>query len=166
MKNNIVETILGAAVILAAAGFLTFAVTTANIQKVDGYTVTATFSEATGISPGADVRISGVKVGSLVDMSLDNVTYLAELTMSVKPEIELPTDTVAKIATEGFFGGKYLALEPGGAEDFLQPGDRIQYTQGSVNLEELIGKFIFNGSGDQADASADGSSASTIGGSF
>ncbi len=144
MPNNAIETILGAVVLVATGGFLVFALSTADLKKVDGYEVSATFSQATGISPGADVRISGVKVGSVTDLALDDITYLAKISMSIKPNIELPKDTVAKIATEGLFGGKYMSLEPGGSEELLADGGIIYYTQGSVNLEELIGKFIFS----------------------
>ena len=144
MKNNVIETILGAVVLIVAGLFISFAVSTANLNKVDGYTVTANFSNIDGITEGQDVRISGVNIGSVEQITLDPITYLAQVSLSIDPSIELPTDTVAKVSSEGLLGGKYMSLEPGGEEALLKEGEQIQYTQSSVNLEEMIGKFIFS----------------------
>ena len=145
MKNNVIETILGAVVLIIAGLFLYFALSTANLNKVEGYNVSASFSSVDGITVGQDVKLSGVKIGSVEGIALDATTYLAQVTLSIDPAIKLPTDTVAKISSEGLLGGKFLALEPGAEEEFLNDGDKIQYTQSAVNLEELIGKFIFSG---------------------
>lgn len=151
MKNNVIETILGAVVLIVAGLFISFAVSTANLNKVDGYTVTANFSNISGITDGQDVRISGVKIGSVEDITLDPITYLAQVTLSIDPSVELSTDTVAKVSSEGLLGGKYMSLEPGGEEDLIKEGGQIQYTQSSVNLEEMIGKFIFSAAENGAD---------------
>lgn len=145
MKNNVIETILGAVVLIVAGLFISFAVSTANLNKVKGYNVTANFSSIDGITEGQDVRISGVNIGSVEEISLDEITFLAQVTFSIDPSIQLPIDTVAKVSSEGLLGGKYMSLEPGGEEEVLKAGDQIQYTQSGVNLEEMIGKFIFNG---------------------
>lgn len=150
MKNNVIETILGAVVLIVAGLFVSFAVSTANLNKVKGYNVTANFSNIDGITEGQDVRISGVNIGSIEKITLDEITYLAQVTLSIDPAIQLPLDTVAKVSSEGLLGGKYMSLEPGGEEDYLKEGDRIQYTQSGVNLEEMIGKFIFSGADDGA----------------
>jgi len=144
MNHNAIETILGAVVLLIAGIFLVFAMGVADLRKVSGYPVIANFSKVDGISSGMDVRISGVKVGSISKTELDPETYLAKVTLSINPKIKLPTDTVAKISSESLLGGKYMALEPGAEEDMIAPGGQIQYTQASVNLEEMIGKFIFS----------------------
>lgn len=151
MKNNVIETILGAVVLIVAGLFISFAVSTANLNKVKGYAVTANFSNIDGITEGQDVRISGVNIGSVEKIDLDPITYLANVTFSIDPSIELPTDTVAKVASEGLLGGKYMSLEPGGEEALLKEGEQIQYTQSSVNLEEMIGKFIFSAAENGAD---------------
>lgn len=144
MNHNIIETVLGAVVLLVAAIFLTMALNAADVKGVKGYDVVADFAKVDGISPGIDVRISGVKVGSVVKTELDTKTYLAHVTMSIANDIKLPIDTVAKVSSEGLLGGKYMALEPGAEDETLPSGGKIQYTQASLNLEEMIGKFIFS----------------------
>ena len=144
MNHNAIETVLGAVVLLVAGIFLTFALQEVDMRKVSGYSITANFSKIDGISPGIDVRISGVKVGSILKTELDPDTFLATVTMSIAPNIKLPIDTVAKVSSEGLLGGKYMALEPGAEDETLKEGGQIQYTQASLNLEEMIGKFIFS----------------------
>ncbi len=144
MNHNAIETVLGGIVLLIAGFFLVFALGAADMKSVSGYNVSANFSNADGLNPGLDVRISGVKVGSIVSTKLDPKTYQAKVTMSIMPNIELPTDTVAKVSSEGLLGGKYMALEPGAEEEMIKPNGRIQYTQAALNLEEMIGKFIFS----------------------
>lgn len=144
MNHNTVETVLGGVVLAVAGVFLTIALSSASFKQTSGYTVNANFAKADGITPGMDVRMSGVKIGSVSNMSLDSKTYLAHIAMTIQSSIELPTDTVAKVASESILGGKYLTLEPGGDEDMIKDGGTIQYTQSAVNLEELIGKFIFS----------------------
>lgn len=144
MKRSVIETVLGAVVLFIAGFFLVFSYKTANIQKVSGYEVTADFSGIGGLSIGDDVQISGVKVGSVTNVSLDPETYLAKVRMSILPGIELPEDTAALISSESLLGGKYLALEPGAAEEMIEPGGRVPYTQAPQNLEQLLGQFIFS----------------------
>ena len=144
MKRSVIETVLGALVLLIAAIFLVYSYDTANVGDVNGYALKARFASVGGLSVGDNVRISGVKVGTISDISLDKESYLAEVTMSIKPGIELAGDTSARITSEGLLGGKFLALEPGGMGDMLEDGDRIQYTQSAQNLEQLLGEFIFS----------------------
>lgn len=149
MNHNIVETVLGGVVLVITGIFLVFALSSASFKQTNGYSVHAHFSKADGIAPGMDVRLSGVKIGSVSNMTLDRDTYLANVTMTIQNDIQLPIDTVAKIASESILGGKYLTLEPGAEEEMLKDGDRIQYTQAAVNLEDMIGKFIFDGEKDE-----------------
>lgn len=144
MNHNVIETVLGAVVLAIAAFFLIFALGAADMRKVSGYEVTANFSKIDGLASGLDVRMSGVKVGTVLKTELDPKTYLAKVTLGIDNSIQLPVDTVAKIASESLLGGKYLALEPGAEDEMLKDGGEIQYTQASVNLEEMIGKFIFS----------------------
>jgi phospholipid/cholesterol/gamma-HCH transport system substrate-binding protein len=144
MNHNAIETVLGAVVIFIAGFFLVFAMGAADMKRVSGYDVSANFSKADGINQGLDVRISGVKVGTVEKTELDPKTYLAKVTMTIAPNIQLPTDTVAKVASESLLGGKYMALEPGADDTMIKPNGQIQYTQTALNLEEMIGKFIFS----------------------
>lgn len=144
MNHNVIETVLGAVVLLVAGIFLILALGAADVRRVDGYEVSANFAKIDGINPGIDVRISGVKVGSVVKTMLDPKTYQARVTMNISDNIQLPTDTVAKVSSEGLLGGKYMALEPGADDQMISKNGTIEYTQASLNLEEMIGKFIFS----------------------
>lgn len=144
MKRSVVETVLGAVVLFVAGFFLVFSYNTANVKKVSGYEIVADFSGIGGLAVGDDVQVSGVKIGSVIEVALNTQTYLARVKMSIDPAVKLPVDTSALISSESLMGGKYLSLEPGGDEQMMKPGDRIQYTQAPQNLEQLLGKFIFS----------------------
>lgn len=147
MQKNIVETLMGAVVLIAALAFLIFAYQKSDVRVQDGYTVTAKFDNASGIALGSDVRVGGIKVGVVSDLGLDPTTYQALVSMQVSKSTKLPKDSSAAITGDGLLGGKYVQIAPGGDEEFLGKGDVIQYTQSSVNLEEMIGKFMFSGGG-------------------
>jgi phospholipid/cholesterol/gamma-HCH transport system substrate-binding protein len=147
MSGNVIETVMGAVVLAVAAFFLFFAYTTSQVRAVDGYTVTAQFTRVDGIRDGSDVRIAGVKVGSVTAENLDPKTYLATLKMSINPEYKLPEDTVAEVISSSLLGDKYLALVPGGSDKNIPPGGQIKYTQATASLEDLIGQMIFSQAG-------------------
>lgn len=144
MSNRLIETLAGAAVIAVAVGFAAYSYSRAGIDTVDGYEIMASFNSIDGLSVGNDVRISGVKVGSVTGQDLDPKTYMAVIKMSVRSDLELPLDSSAKIASDGLLGGKFVALEPGGDIEMIEEGGEIEYTQGSVNLEDLIGQVIYS----------------------
>ncbi|HYC02459.1 MAG TPA: outer membrane lipid asymmetry maintenance protein MlaD [Azospirillaceae bacterium] len=147
MRRNVIETVLGAVVLAVAGFFLFFAYTSANIRTGDGYPLEARFSSSGGINPGAVVRISGVKVGTVTGQSLDPKSFQAVITMEIDNGVQLPRDTTAVIASESLLGGRFLDLQPGGDEEMLKPGERIEYTQAAVNLEDLLGRFMFSSGG-------------------
>jgi phospholipid/cholesterol/gamma-HCH transport system substrate-binding protein len=144
VRQNVIETVLGAVVLVAAAFFLYFAYSTSQLRAVEGYEVSAQFDRIDGIRDGSDVRISGIKVGSVLSTKLDPKTYLATVTMSVDPAYKLPEDTVAEVLSAGLLGNEYMALVPGGSRKMIPPGGRILYTQAPVNIENLIGKYMFS----------------------
>jgi phospholipid/cholesterol/gamma-HCH transport system substrate-binding protein len=144
MSRNIVETILGAVVLIVALGFLAWAYGRSEAGDPGGYTLRAKFDRVDGLEIGGDVRISGIKVGQVLAQQLDPVTYRAEVTFSVRDGIEIPADSSAAIVSTGLLGGKYLALVPGGDERLLADGGELTLTQSSVNLEDLIGRYIFS----------------------
>lgn len=147
MGNNLVETLTGAVVLAVAVVFLLFAYEKAEVAAVDGYPVTARFEKIDGVKPGTDVTLGGIKIGSVTRQHLDLETYLAVVELSVRDEVKLPTDSSIRITSDGLLGGKYLAVQPGGADEMLQPGGEIRYTQGAVDLTELLGKAIYSGTG-------------------
>ncbi|WP_025898908.1 outer membrane lipid asymmetry maintenance protein MlaD [Sneathiella glossodoripedis] len=147
MGNNIVETIIGAVVLAFAAIFLIFAYRTADIGGGgNGLNLVARFDQVDGLQVGSDVRMSGIKVGTVTSQHLDPKTYEAVIGISIAKEIELPEDTAAKIASESLLGGSYLDLEPGGADAMLADGGEITFTQSAVSLMDLIGQAIFSAS--------------------
>lgn len=148
MHRNLIETVMGGVVLAVALFFLVFAYTSADLGSVDGYEVVARFQSIEGLSVGSDVRISGVKVGTVVSQELDPLSFLAEVRMSIDESIELPIDTAAIIASESLLGGKFMRLEPGGDEELIGPGGVVEYTQAPVNVEELLGRFIFGSQSD------------------
>jgi phospholipid/cholesterol/gamma-HCH transport system substrate-binding protein len=153
MKRNMIETVLGAVVLLVAVVFLGFSYSAANVADVDGYTLTADFTGTGGLGVGDTVQISGVAIGTVAKIELRPDDYRARVTMKVDDELKLPDDTSALISSEGLLGGKYMELQPGASEEFLSNNGHIQYTQAPQNLEQLLGKFIFSmEGGNQAQA--------------
>jgi phospholipid/cholesterol/gamma-HCH transport system substrate-binding protein len=155
MKRNAIETMMGAVVLLVAATFLAFAYSSSNVAQVEGYELLARFNRVDGITPGTEVRLSGIKVGSVLSTHLDPKTYLAELRMSILNDVTLPTDSTARILSDGLLGNPYVALEPGANDEMIPPGGEILKTQDPLNLVDLIGRFIFSSTG------ANGSSSSS-----
>ena len=144
MKRSVIETVLGAVVLLVAGFFLVSSYSSANAGGGSGYELVADFSGIGGLGVGDDVQISGVKVGTVSDVTLNEDTYLARVTANIDDEIELPIDTAALISSESLLGGRYLSLEPGGDEEMLESGARIEFTQAPQNLEQLLGQFILS----------------------
>ncbi|MBU0726005.1 MAG: outer membrane lipid asymmetry maintenance protein MlaD [Alphaproteobacteria bacterium] len=144
MNRSLIETVMGGVVLVVAGMFLVFAFSAADLRAVSGYTVTANFDQASGVNTGGDVRISGIKVGSIIGQRLNPDTYLAEVSLSIDPSIKLPRDTIAKVASEGLLGGAHMQLIPGGEDEMIPPGGRIMYTQSSVDIIDLLGRFVFS----------------------
>lgn len=142
-NNNYFEIIVGTFVLACAIYFFASSFKNANVSKTTGYHLIAKFDNIDGLANGSDVKISGVKVGTVENQSLDSINYRATLKLIIDPSIKLPTDSSAKVASEGLLGSKYLALEPGADDAFLKEGEEIKFTQSSVNFEDLLGKFIF-----------------------
>lgn len=155
MRGNLIEAVMGAVVLIVAAVFLVFAYDTSQVRAVSGYTLSADFQRIDGINAGGDVRISGIKVGSVTSESLDPKTYLATIRMSIDPKVQLPDDTVAEIVSAGLLGDKYVSLVPGGSDKMIPAGGTIKYTQASVSLENLIGQTIFSPPGKKSGEGGD-----------
>ncbi len=150
-NNNYFEIIVGTFVLICASFFFVSSFKKSQSSNFETYNIIAKFENADGLSDGADVKISGVKVGSVAKQSLDKETYRALISLDIAKTVTLSSDSSAKIASEGLLGSKYIAITPGGDEEFLKDGDEIQFTQSSVNFEELLGKFIFNSNQEKKD---------------
>ena len=143
MQRSMLETVMGAVVLLAAVAFLSFAYEAANLRGSNGYEIAAEFGATGGLSVGDDVRISGIKVGQITDQQLDPVTYVARIIIALDPQIQIPADSSARITAASLLGGNYLELLPGAKIDMLQPGDVIYDTRDPVSLTDLLGKAVF-----------------------
>jgi len=153
MKQNLMETAVGALVIAIALGFFIFMYSTTGVGKGSGgYQLTAKFKNVEGINIGSDVRMSGIKIGSVTGQALDIQSYDAILTLAIDPTIKLPDDSTAKITSEGLLGGKFIALEPGGSETLLSDGGAITYTQGAIDLWSLVSDYMFSGKGKSSES--------------
>lgn len=146
MQNNMVETLIGAIVVVVAAGFLFFAYHATDSGGFSGYSVIARFSSADGIQPGTDVRLHGIKVGTVSSLTLDPKSYLAEAHMTIHQDVKVPADSSIKVTSAGLLGNSYLSISPGGSDEMLKEGGTITNTQGSIDLMSLIGRVIY-GSG-------------------
>jgi len=144
MNRNAVETIMGAVVLVVAAVFLFFAYTTTQVNATGGTQYTAQFDRVDGLRDGGDVKISGIKVGTVESQSLDPKTFLATVTINIDPRIKLPEDSVAVITSPGLLGDNFLSIEPGNDDKNIPPGGRITHTQAAMNLQSLIGQVIYN----------------------
>lgn len=145
-STTTVETLVGAAVIAVAAAFFVYATKTAGVSggPVNGYRVIAEFDNAEGVNVGTDVRLAGVKVGTVTGQSLNAENFMARVEMTLEGGLKLSDDTAAKITSEGLLGGKFIALDPGGSETLLAEGSLMTVTQGAVDIWSLISQAMFD----------------------
>ena len=144
MRKNLIETVMGAVVLAVAGFFIFFAYSKAEIGNAEGYEIMARFDRVDGIRTGTDVRMSGIKIGTVTSSILDGETYFAVVKMNISTEVKVPEDTSIAVSSDGFLGDKFLALSPGGSDDMLPPGGEITISQGSVDLMGLVGRMIFS----------------------
>ena len=151
MAENRLEILTGALVVAAALGFFIYAGQSTGIGgTADSYPLRASFRSVQGISAGSDVKLAGVKVGTITSLTLNPTTYFADVVVDLDKNILLPTDSAILISSEGLLGGNFVELVPGGMPDTLAPGDEIEDTQGAVSLVQLLMKFV----GGKADPAA------------
>ena len=153
MNKKPVETIMGIVVVVVAAFYLYFAYRVSDLQVVKGYTVTAKFLKVGGLTTGSDVRINGIKVGTVLSQKLDNENYIADVKMSLTSDLNIPTDSEAIIVSDGLVGDKFIKIVPGQANTYLKDGDVISNTKDFKTIEDMVGEIIFmvtdNGSKDK-----------------
>jgi len=147
MKRNLVETVLGGVVLVIAVMFVLFVMRTANVEKVSGYEISASFLKVGGLSEGSDVRINGIKVGTVTSSTLDLETYDAVVIMSIDRSVKIPEDTEASVGSLGILGGKYLRLEPGASKKFVEAGGTLTKIKDYKSLEDQVGEIIFLATG-------------------
>jgi phospholipid/cholesterol/gamma-HCH transport system substrate-binding protein len=141
------EILAGAAVVAVAAAFALYAVRGSGVMgEADSYPLTASFRSVEGVTVGTDVRLAGVKVGTVTALTLNPETFFADATISIRKDVAVPVDSTALISSEGLLGGTFVEVQPGGALEVLEPGSEIEDTQGAVSLITLLMKFAGGGS--------------------
>ena len=143
-RRSVAELATGAVVLAVAIGFLAYALVNTGQAHTGGMTLAARFDNVGSVTSGSDVRVSGVKVGRVLGTDIDPKSFQAIVRFTVQGGIEVPTDSSAVISSGGLLGGSYVSLSPGGSDPNLKEGGVITVTQSAVNLEDLLGKFIFN----------------------
>ena len=143
MNKKPVETIMGIVVIFVAAFFLYFAYQVSDLQVVKGYDINARFLKVGGLNVGSDVRINGIKVGTVIAQDLDPEDYVADVKLSISSNIQLPKDSVVSVVSDGLVGNKFIKIEPGKSKEFLQNGDTVANTKDFKTLEDMVGEIIF-----------------------
>lgn len=151
LSENMGEALIGVLVVAVAAWFVIFAWDrTGGGAHANAVRVAALFPNASGVTAGTDVRVAGMKVGTVTGLSLDPQSYQVKVNIALDPSVKLPSDSSAAITSEGLLGGNFIAFMPGGSPTPLKDGDVITDTQGAMDLMALIGQFINRPSGDKA----------------
>ncbi len=150
MRENRTETLVGAVVLAAALGFGIYAAQSAGFgSNAQGYDLTASFRSVEGITSGTDIRLAGVKIGQISDLTLNPDTFRADVTLSFAGGVAIPNDSAVAIASEGVLGGSFVEIVPGGSLDNFAPGEEIEDTQGAISLISLLLKFVTGDSDSQ-----------------
>jgi phospholipid/cholesterol/gamma-HCH transport system substrate-binding protein len=141
-ENNLPETIIGAIVVAVALLFIAFAYMRTGSGSLSGYEIQARLPRVDGLGVGTDVRLSGIKIGSVSDLTLDPKNYLVTLHMNIRDDVKIPDDSSLMVTSSGLLGSSYVSLTPGGSDKMLAAGGMIQNSQGSVDLMGLVGRFM------------------------
>ncbi len=149
MNKKPVETIMGMVVLAVAVLFMMFAYKVSDLHVVKGYDINAKFLKVGGLNTGADVRINGVKVGTVVAQKINPEDYMVDVKMSISSEISLPADSVVTVAGDGLMGDKFIKIEPGKSSDKIKPGEMVKNTKDAKSLEDMVGEIIFMVTGNE-----------------
>jgi phospholipid/cholesterol/gamma-HCH transport system substrate-binding protein len=156
MRNDTVETLIGAAVIIIAVVFIVFTYR-ATGQTVSGYELMTKMPRVDGIAVGTDVKLAGVKIGSVSALTLDPKDYRVAVHMDVQPMVKIPDDSSVMVTSAGLLGSSYISIQPGGSDKMLAPGGEIKNAQGAIDMMGLLNKFVNSNS--ESSSSANGAAA-------
>lgn len=143
MNKKPVETIMGLVVLAVASLFMLFAYRVSDLQVVKGYEINARFLKVGGLNTGADVRINGIKVGTVISQKINPEDYMVDVKLSLLPNISLPIDSSIVISGDGLMGDKFIKIEPGQSKEKLLPGSVAANTKDAKSLEDMVGEIIF-----------------------
>ena len=144
MRGNILESVIGAVVLVVAVFFIYFAYVSSGEKIKEGYVITARFDDVSGLAAGADVKLNGIKVGIVKNLKLDE-NYQAKVELLIKAGITIPVDSSVAVSTDGIMGNKFVSVSAGFSEEKLKPNEEVELTRSAVNLEKLIDKFALGG---------------------
>ncbi|MDA7965480.1 outer membrane lipid asymmetry maintenance protein MlaD [Ruegeria sp.] len=137
------EVLVGGVVLAGAIAFGVYASQSTGLsQASNGYELGASFRSLEGVGVGTDVRLAGVKIGTVTDVTLNPDTYRADTSFSVADGILIPDDSAIVISSEGLLGGNFVEVMPGGSPFYFEAGDQVEDTQGAVSLISLLVKFV------------------------
>ncbi len=142
MRNDTVETLIGAAVILIAVVFIVFTYRTTGSANMGGYELTAKMPRVDGIAVGTDVKLAGVKVGTVKALTLDPKDYRVALHMDLQRDVKIPDDSSVMVTSAGLLGSSYVSIQPGGSDAMLPANGEIKNAQGSIDMMGLLNKFV------------------------
>jgi phospholipid/cholesterol/gamma-HCH transport system substrate-binding protein len=145
-QNNLVETAIGALVVAVAVAFLAFAYLRTGSGSLSGYDLNARMPKVDGLGVGTDVRLAGIKIGSVTDLTLDPKTYLVTVHMNIRDDIKVPSDSSVLVTSSGLLGSQYLSITPGGDDKMMVAGAYFDNAQGSIDVMNLIGRVATGGS--------------------
>lgn len=149
MNKKPVETIMGIVVLVVATLFMFFAYRVSDLQVIKGYELNARFLKVGGLNTGADVRINGIKIGTVIAQKINPDDYMVDVKLSILPDISIPSDSTVLVAGDGLMGDKFIKIEPGVSSNKLKNGDSIEKTKDSKSLEDMVGEIIFMVSGNE-----------------
>lgn len=146
MRESLTEVLVGAGVLVAAGGFIAFAAQATGFGATDdGMVLTASFRSVEGIDVGTDVRLAGVQIGRVADITLNTQSYRADTALALDGSVPIPNDSSAVVASEGLLGGSFIEIVPGGSLDNFVGGEEIVDTQGAVSLLQLLLTYVAGG---------------------
>jgi len=157
MQRRLSEIIAGLVVIVVAIAFLAFAFSRTHTVASNGYVLHAQFGSIGPLKVGSPVKIAGVTIGHVEKTVLNQQTYAAVVDFMVDRDVKIPKDSSAAIESASLLGGDYLSIAPGGSNTMLQPGGAIIVTQSAINIESLLGKFVFSAANFASSAAKGGS---------
>jgi phospholipid/cholesterol/gamma-HCH transport system substrate-binding protein len=143
MNKFTVETAVGLFIVagLICLAYLSVRLGDVNILGTKQYVVKARFNNISGLKEGAEVNIAGVKIGKVSKIYLND--YQAFVELLINPNVKIQEDSIASIRSQGIIGDKYVKISPGGTEEYIKPSGMITETESTVDIEELISKYIF-----------------------
>lgn len=152
MNKYTIETAVGLFVLIGilSIGYLTIKLGKMELFGANYYVVHARFDSVSGLKPDSSVEIAGVSIGRVSSIKLDPEEKAAVVALKISKDLKLEDDCIASIKTRGLIGDKFVKIIPGGSDTYLKPGDIIVDTESAVDIEDLIGQYVFGDVGDQS----------------